>query len=216
MRTVVGLFQDRNRARRTMDDLERIGVHESDVSLLSKEGANGPMAAYVLDALLRMGLSWAEAQEYVDGIERGCTLETVAVADARADDALEIMRKRAVGIGVTSVPSPPVEEASSFRSENIDVELRAVDRTVDIIVEGIPYDPDVYREHHGSAYGTTGLQFHECEPAYRFGHDLRCSESDERWSVVEPIARRFWEMSHPSTWERFSGAIRHAWDRARG
>lgn len=109
MRTVVGLFQDNNEARRTVDDLKRIGVRESDVSLLSNEGANGPISAHldpstgardpdtITRALCRMGLSEHEAKRYVEGIQQGYTLETALVEDGRANDALAIMRAHSVG-----------------------------------------------------------------------------------------------------------------------
>lgn len=333
MRTVVGLFLDKNEARRTIDDLKQIGVKEGDVSLLSNEGANGPMAAYldaktlakdprgILNALVRMGLSESEAQRYVDGIRQGGTLETVSVEDARANEALEIMRSHALGTGpagtraqrdiprgeraplkgteraeevipviveelsvgkrevdaggiraTSTVQSTPVEEVVTLRSENIDVERRKVDRPItpgdsdvfrdreievtatseepvvektarvveevvitkgvdtrtetvkdtvrrtDVDVERIPYDASQYRAHYMSEYGKTGAKFDDYEPAYRYGHEMRASMEDEgsEWSDIEPDARSDWERGHPNTWERFKGAIRHAWERATG
>jgi len=323
------LFQDRNEARRTIDDLKRIGVREGDVSLLSNEGVNGPISAYldpatatrepqrILNALMRMGLSQVEAQRYVDGIQQGCTLETVNIEDARANDALEIMRAHALGPGApaqrgirggtersttrggaeeevlpviveevavgkrevaagrvratSTTQSAPFEEDIELRTENVDVERRTVDRPIqpgdadafrdrqvevtatseepvvektakvveevvvtkgvdtrtekirdtvrrtDVNIERIPYDASAYRSHYNSEYGKTGAKFDEYEPAYRFGHERGSTEeSSDDWSNVEPKARTEWETKHPNTWERFKGAIRHAWERTTG
>ncbi|MDB4933125.1 MAG: uncharacterized protein JWP87_97 [Labilithrix sp.] len=353
MRTVVGLFPDKNEARRTVEDLKRIGVREGDVSMLSNDESNGPISAYldpaagarepdaITRALVRMGLSEHEARRYVAGVQNGYTLETVAVDDAKANDALEIMRSHAVGIGrgegfgrtdrraeapaetrtetpaetrtetrteartearadegragsteevvpviveelavgkreveaggvrVTSkVEELPVEEDVSLRTERIEVERRPVDRPIaegdvdaladreievvataeeavvektakiveevvvtkdvdtrtetiretvrrtDVEVEAIPYDAAAYRDHHGSNYAEAG-GFDEYEPAYRYGHEMRGTSDAADWSTVESDARTDWEKKRPNTWERFKGAIRHAFERAR-
>jgi uncharacterized protein (TIGR02271 family) len=331
MRTVVGLFQDKNEARRTVEDLKRIGIREADVSMLSNEGLNGPISAYldpatgarepeaITRALVRMGLSDNEARRYVAGVQDGYTLETVAVDDARANDALEIMRSHAVGVGrrkegqaaaeegiqrdlrgaregaseevlpviveelavgkreveaggvrVTSkVESTPVEQDVSLRTEKVDVERRKVDRPIgeadvgalkdreieviataeepviekkakvveevvvtkdvdtrtekirdtvrrtDVDVQRIPFDAATYREHHASTYGKSGAKFEEYEPAYRYGHEMRTTRAADDWSSVEPEARTDWERKSPNSWERFKGAIKDAWERAK-
>lgn len=318
MRTVVGLFQDKNEALRTAEDLKQIGISESDVGMVSKEGANGPIAAYldptkgtaepegIMSALSRLGLSHDSAEKYVAGIQAGCTLEAVSVEDARANEALEIMRAHSIGTeerskirgaegaeeilpviveelavgkrqveaggvrATTTTQTTPVEKEVELRTESVDVERRKVDRPVqpgesdlfrdreievkavseepvvaktarvveevvvkkgvdtrtetvrdtvrrtDVDVQRIPYSPSDYQEHYRSQYGTTGASFDEYEPAYRFGHEMRSSASEETakdWSAVEPEARTSWEEHHPNTWERFKEAIRRAWER---
>ncbi len=324
MRTVVGLFQDNNEARRTVDDLKAIGVKESDVSMCSNESTNGPIAAYldpqagirdpdsITRALSRMGLSVSEARRYVEGIQHGYTLETVLVEDSRANEALAIMRAHAIGgegpganqtlregtqpqrgrqeetlpvvseeinvgkreveaggVRATSkVTTAPVEQDVSLRTESVDVERRKVDRPAspedidtlrdrdievkamseepvvektarvveevvvtkdidtrnetirenvrrtDVEVQRIPYDADRYREHHASTYGKEGGSFDDYEPAYRYGYERRSLDEGDDWSSIEPNARADWEKRSPGTWDRFKGAIRHAWDKA--
>ncbi len=114
MRTVVGLFDSRNEARRTIDDLKGIGVREGDISVLSRDDAGhlqatGPMTSYLaqggdqpesaIGALMRVGLSEAEARRYIDGLGQGYTLEAASVSDERANEALAIMREHAAGRG---------------------------------------------------------------------------------------------------------------------
>lgn len=74
------------------------------------------------------------------------------------------------------------------------------------------------RAHH-DANAMEGMNYDDFDPAYRYGHALA---SDSRfggrgWDEIEPDARVEWERRHPrSTWDRFKGAVRHAWERTRG
>jgi uncharacterized protein (TIGR02271 family) len=77
--------------------------------LSSDGGASGPLAAYldpnslqtssssagIQRALVEMGLSESEARNYLSGVRSGYTLETAIVDDARADEALAIMKAHA-------------------------------------------------------------------------------------------------------------------------
>jgi hypothetical protein len=108
------------------------------------------------------------------------------------------------------------QQIEEFRSDNIDVELHVIEWPIELVVETIAYEQDRYREHFASAYRRDRAEFHELEPAYRFGHELRSSAGGRAWSSVEPTARSYWERSSPRTWERFAPAIRHAWERGGG
>lgn len=76
-----------------------------------------------------------------------------------------------------------------------------------------------HRAHFDRTYGSqSGATWEGYEPAYRMGHELG---GDRRyggrdWSAVEGDARARWERDNPGTWERVKGAVRHAFDRARG
>ena len=54
----------------------------------------------------------------------------------------------------------------------------------------------------------------EYEPAYHYGEAARARHQGRQWDEMEPQLRGDWESSEPGTWDRFKGAIRHAWDRA--
>lgn len=106
-----------------------------------------------------------------------------------------------------------------YRTDDIDIELHAIEWPFDVVVEGLPYDYDAerFREHFATAYGRErGLELHEVEPAYRFGYDLRKNLSEREWSAVELTARAIWGRSNPLTWERAEAAIGYAWQRAKG
>lgn len=110
MRTVIGLFDSRREAKRTSDDLRKIGA--SNISMVSQDGTgSGPLAAYldrgsagddtsgILRALVGMGLSESEAERYVSGVRSGYTLETATVEDDLADEALAIMNQHVIAQG---------------------------------------------------------------------------------------------------------------------
>jgi hypothetical protein len=136
MKTVMGLFETRLEARRTIDELKRLGIQEGQVSEVSKQSVTGPIAPYldprapsgsrsdIIRALTRMGLSEEEADKYVLGIEQGYTLEAVPVEDSRADEALAIMRSH-----YRRINTQP-EQQELFRDRNMEhgphkIELRS-------------------------------------------------------------------------------------------
>lgn len=74
-----------------------------------------------------------------------------------------------------------------------------------------------FRADYATRYAGQGGSYDDYEPAYRYGHGLA---SDSRyggrdWADIEADARSDWERRHPGgAWERFKGAVRHAWERA--
>lgn len=108
MRTVIGLLSDVREAKRTADELMRIGAH--DISIVTKDGSSsGPLSTHLsprgastgdggaIAALERMGLSRVDAQRYLDGLRSGYTLETAMIEDEKAPQALAIMKQHALG-----------------------------------------------------------------------------------------------------------------------
>lgn len=74
-----------------------------------------------------------------------------------------------------------------------------------------------FRRHYDSRFATSGYDYNEYQPAYRYGYTLG---SDRRyqnrdWMNVEPEARRHWETEHDSAWDDFKDAVRHGWERAK-
>ena len=74
-----------------------------------------------------------------------------------------------------------------------------------------------FRADHATRHGTQGGSYDDYDPAYRYGHGLA---SDARfqgrdWDEIEADVRSDWETRHPNgAWDRFKGAVRHAWVRA--
>lgn len=132
MKTIIGVFDEREHAERAIEELERAGASAGDISVLTKErelhdlgdihleemdvrgygpiAASGPMTTYltqstaqgapdaIVGALVQMGLPEGYARSYVEAVRRGFTLEAVAVDDAKANEALAIMREHSTDL----------------------------------------------------------------------------------------------------------------------
>jgi len=76
---------------------------------------------------------------------------------------------------------------------------------------------DVYRAHFDENYAAAGNRYDEYLPAYQFGARLAQDSRYRggRFESFEAEIHAEWEASNPaSPWERFRGAIRHAWELA--
>jgi hypothetical protein len=76
---------------------------------------------------------------------------------------------------------------------------------------------DEFRADCEARYAGPAESYAEFEPAYRYGHALAADArfGGRSWEEIEADARAEWERSHPqSAWQRFKGAVRHAWERA--
>lgn len=113
-----------------------------------------------------------------------------------------------------------VEEVTISKDvvENIET-IRDTVRRSDVQVEeysGVQqysdYDAD-FHTYYNSELGGSGLTYEQYSPAFRYGHQLADRYRGRNWTEVEPEARRIWEERNPSTWDRFTAAIRHAFNR---
>ena len=78
-------------------------------------------------------------------------------------------------------------------------------------------DDSDFRADHATRHGAQGGSYDDYDPAYRYGHGLAADArfQGRDWDEIEADVRGDWERSHPgSAWERFKGAVRHAWARA--
>ena len=74
-----------------------------------------------------------------------------------------------------------------------------------------------FRADHATRHGTQGGSYDDYDPAYRYGHGLAADArfQGRDWDEIEADVRGDWETRHPDgAWERFKGAVRHAWVRA--
>jgi hypothetical protein len=116
-------------------------------------------------------------------------------------------------------------EGSAARKSAVRVYPRGAQRPIEDAIETAPPDlpadnasaPPVagYQSHFDANYASGGGQWQDYEPAYRYGDELR---SDTRytgraWDEVEPDLRSDWAARNAGPWEKFKGAIRHAWER---
>jgi stress response protein YsnF len=86
--SVIGLFEDRNTARKVVDALTKAGCNEDAVEILADTGVD-PITKRLVEA----GYDEDKARGYGKALETGGALVVADVDDDKADTALETMRK---------------------------------------------------------------------------------------------------------------------------
>ena len=86
--SVIGLFEDRDTARKVVDTLTRAGVKEDAVETLADTGVDT-----ITERLVEAGYDEDKARGYGKALETGGALIVADVDDAKADAALETMRQ---------------------------------------------------------------------------------------------------------------------------
>ena len=102
----------------------------------------------------------------------------------------------------------------TLRHTNVEVQREPEDATA---TRGFAAYEATSRRHYTTAFASSGAAYTAYEPAYRYGYELGTNERyrGRDWAAPEADARRDWEQRHPSSWERFKDAIRHAWEEVR-
>jgi hypothetical protein len=84
-------------------------------------------------------------------------------------------------------------------------------------------DSTYYHTHYESTYAASGTDFNDVAPAYRYGNEMRSSDTyrDRDWDDVEHDLKKDWHSKYgtdhePSAWERIKAAVRHGWERMTG
>lgn len=76
------------------------------------------------------------------------------------------------------------------------------------------FDEKEYKGHYDSTYGSTGNDYNDYLPAYRYGYDI-ANHPDYRgrdWTDFESEAREDWENEHDTAWDDVKDAVQHAWN----
>jgi hypothetical protein len=199
----------------------------------------GGVTGGLLGALIGLGIPEDEAEYYAEGVRRGGVLLTVQADDFNADQVMNILnnhdpvdiRERAsqwreqgwTGYSsesgdVTATPqsgyrsqvsdTPPLEEGPAEHWKPSESR------------QASDFNPEEsgYRNHYNTYLANSGYPYDHFDPAYRFGYGLAnvARYQNSTWAVIAPDVQRDWEREHPGTWERFQGAIRHAWEDVTG
>jgi len=93
----------------------------------------------------------------------------------------------------------------------------------DKITPDMDDDSTYYHSHYESTYATSGTDFDDVAPAYRYGNEMRSSDTyrDRDWDDAEHDLKKDWHSRYgtdtePSAWERMKAAVRHGWERMTG
>jgi hypothetical protein len=87
MKTVIGLFQDQNEARRAYSAMVQEGYAKADLDILTNDDKDDePKLAH-----MRQWVPKPDVDVYLEGVARGGTIITANVADSAVARAAEIM-----------------------------------------------------------------------------------------------------------------------------
>jgi len=107
----------------------------------------------------------------------------------------------------------------TVRRTEVDVQQLGGKQTGQQSMSGSSFDSytNDFRTHFNSKYGTSGYNYDQYSPAYRYGYNLASNQSyTGDWSTYEPDIRQRWEERNQGTCQDFKDAIRYAWDKVRG
>jgi len=143
-------------------------------------------------------------------IEEASETITVPVKEEQA-----LLEKRAVVYEEVGVAKHEVQDTQSV-SGTVRREEARIDRTDDTpVAAGWDQAMPGYRERWQQRAGTTGEQWEDVEPGYRYGHEMRGRPeySSRAWGEVEPEFQRDWTERYPERpWTKASRAVRDTWD----
>lgn len=146
---------------------------------------------------------------------------TAADLDAMAERTIVV--KETAERAVVSKTARVIEEVTVGKTvqqhtEQINETLRSTEVEVERLSGAEPTRSagadSLYHDHFKTAYAATGSTYEQYAPAYTYGAGLRSDArySGRDWNTIEPEIRSDWETRHPgSAWDRFKGAIQHAW-----
>lgn len=140
--------------------------------------------------------------------------ETIEVVE-RAEEAVVSKEARVVG-------EVQVGTGTTEREETVGADLRRTRVEVEEVEGGrgtsggyADYDRD-FRSHFQTAYGNTGRDYSEYEPAYRYGAESRGRYAGRNYADVERDLRSDYEGRYgQGAWENVKDAVRTGWERVK-
>jgi len=84
-------------------------------------------------------------------------------------------------------------------------------------------DSTYYHTHYESNYASSGTDYDDVVPAYRYGNEMRQSDTyrGRHWDDAETDLKNDWHSRYGahderSAWERIKAAVRHGWEKMTG
>jgi hypothetical protein len=112
----------------------------------------------------------------------------------------------------------PVQRADSSRRGGVRTFLAARSQGSGSWESNGDHDAD-FRQHWTENFGSSGNQYDEYAPAYKYGSTLAGSGqyTGRTWDEIEPEARQDWEKQYPgNAWDRFKESVRYGWEKLTG
>ena len=138
--------------------------------------------------------------------------KTVEVVE-RAEEA--VVEKEAVVTGEVAVG-----KEVNVREETVGGEVRRTRVEVEQIADETYNAADAdFRSHYDTTYGSSGRDYDEVQPAYRYGYAARQTYGDRDYSAVENDLRSDYTARYgdgdDSLWDDMKDAVRHGYNKAK-
>lgn len=196
---------------------------------------SGPLSGLMHRLSALFGVKEPHLTHYEEAVRRGGTVVQADAADeaqaatardallaagaVNLDDRVEEWQRTGwspsgTGRAVGAVPAPGGPSVLVHRRE---VSLGGVRVYGQVTVLAFDELADEFRADYEARYAGSAAGYDDFDPAYRYGHALAAEGrfGGRSWDEIEADARAEWERRHPeSAWQRFKGAVRHAWERA--
>jgi hypothetical protein len=179
----------------------------------------GGVTGGLLGALVDMGIPEESAHYYAEGVRRGGTLVMVRTADNMTNQAVDILNNHNpvdINERVTEWRDTGWTgynpEAGPYTTTTSTPMHRDMATEHEVVAEDLGTNDF---NHFETTMAGSGYTYDQYLPAYRYGYDLATNDrfaGYTTWDQVEPEARRYWNERNPDTWDRFKGAVRHAWE----
>jgi len=155
-------------------------------------------------------------------VDRPATEADLSALEDRTIEVTEMAEKPVVQKSARVVEEVAVGKDTSSRTESIKDTVRETEVKVERAGGEESSAHGKYEDYqrdfqadHLKAYANEGT-YEDYDPAYRYGYKLASDNrhAGRKWEDIETAARSDWERSNPnSPWERFKGAVKHAWQR---
>jgi hypothetical protein len=226
---VIGIYDTIDEAQATEGDLESEGFRAEDMSIAARDASatreeRGVMHFFreILGLDVGPGPAGATAGRYV---------LTLYADEARAEAATDVMMRHhplaqrvSEERDVTPASEPVQEDLPKERLTPEEGAVGSIEQSFggEEALGRQPYEElehERYRAHFDEYFAAAGNRYEEYLPAYQFGE--RAAQSSRykggAFEDFELEIRRDFMLAYPSSdWDRFKGAIHHAWDKVSG
>ena len=167
-------------------------------------------------------------EEHVN-VERHAVNRPVTAADAAFKEESFELRETAEEAVIAKqarvVEEVVVGKTATDRTETVRDTVRRTDVEVEQLnTQHTPRNADFagyetdFRSNYSRTYASSGMTYEQYAPAYQYGYGLYADPRyrGKDWNSVQADVQRDWESRQPGTWDKFSNAVRYAWDKATG
>ncbi|MGB3541701.1 YsnF/AvaK domain-containing protein [Rubrivirga sp.] len=214
-----------NRNRYADKSKQRLQEIEEHLKIGKRDVVRGGVRVnqYVETDVEEETLRLREEEAVVDrtAINRELTPEQADAAfEAKTVEVVETGQEAVVEKTAVVTGEVAVGKDVNVREEVVGGEVRSTRVEVEQIEgEVLTAATPAFREHYTTAYASTGRDFSDYEPAYKYGYAAGQTYSDRDYAAVENDLRSDYSTRYndgdDSVWDDFKDAVRHGYNKAK-